>query len=148
MWLAMGNDGGICCATASVSPFGNACYVPDVGVICELFSLLEDGIIHAEEIPFNPERIKPRMPIFIEHGMSYLPKNEKDYALELQEFIAKADGRDYYEFNVDNLRPGECKWLHGGLLIRPVAGSVILTYQIYSTHSTGDLSETLELHTG
>ena len=118
----------------------------DVGVICELFSLPEDGIIHIAETPFDPERIKPRMPIFTERGIAYLPKNERDYALELQEFIAKANGRAYYEFDVDNLRPGECKWLCG-LLIRPVAGAVSLTYQIYSAHSAGDLSEILSFHT-
>ena len=117
-----------------------------MGVICELFSLPEDGIIHIAETPFDPERIKPRMPIFTERGIAYLPKNERDYALELQEFIAKANGRAYYEFDVDNLRPGECKWLCG-LLIRPFAGAVSLTYQIYSAHSAGDLSEILSFHT-
>lgn len=118
----------------------------DVGIICELFSLSEDGVIHVEGIPFDPQRHKPRVPIFTEYGPAWPEKDEEDYALELQEFVAKTDGRGYYEFDVETLRPGECKWLCCGLLIRPVDGIVNISYQIHSTRSTGDLSGTLELH--
>ena len=118
----------------------------DVGIICELFSLSEDGVIHVEGIPFDPQRHKPRVPIFTEYGPAWPEKDEEDYALELQEFVAKTDGRGYYEFDVETLRPGECKWLCYGLLIRPVDGIVNISYQIHSTRSTGDLSGTLELH--
>lgn len=119
----------------------------DVGIICELFSLSEDGVIHAEGIPFDPRRNKPCVPIFTEHGPAWPEKDEEDYALELQEFVAKTDGRGYYEFDVEVLRPGECKWLCCGLLIRPVGGIVNITYQIHSAHSNGELSRTLEMHT-
>lgn len=118
----------------------------DVGIICELFAPVEDGFIHAEEIPYNPQRYTPKIPVFTAHGPTFPQKNENDYALELQEFIAKTDGRGYYEFDVDNLRPGECKWLCCGLLIRPIDGTISITYQIHSAHSTGDLTDTLEWH--
>ena len=119
----------------------------DVGIICELFSLPEDGVIHTEEIPHDPQRHKPQMPIFTAHGPAWPEKNEEDYALELQEFIAQTDSRGYYEFDVETLRPGECKWLCCGMLIKPTGGMVRITYQIHSTHSSGELSGTLDLHT-
>lgn len=118
----------------------------DVGIICELFSLTEDSVIHVEEVPYTLQMSKPRMPIFTAHGPAWPEKDEEDYALELQEFIAKTDGRGYYEFNVETLRAGECKWLCGGLLIRPVDGTISITYQVHSTHSAGELTGTLEWH--
>lgn len=116
----------------------------DVGIICELFILPEDGVIHAEEIPFDPERAKVRTPILTANGFAYPKKNEKDYALELQEFIAKTDGQGYYEFDVETLRPGECKWLCCGMLLKPVDGRISITYRVHSSHSAGNLVRTLE----
>lgn len=58
-----------------------------MGIICELFSLPEDGVIHTEDIPFDPERAKVRTPILTANGFAYPRKNEKDYALELQESV-------------------------------------------------------------
>lgn len=116
----------------------------NVGIICELFSLPEDGVIHTEDIPFDPERAKVRTPILTANGFAYPRKNEKDYALELQEFVAKTDGQGYYEFDVDALRPGECKWLCCGMLLKPIDGRINITYRIHSSHSTGDLVGTLE----
>ena len=118
----------------------------DIGIICELFAPVEDGFIHAEEIPYNPQRYRPLIPVPTVYGLTRSQKNEDDYALELQEFIAKTDGQGYYEFNIENLRPGECKWLCCGLLIRPVDGAISITYQIHSAHSTGKLTDTLEWH--
>lgn len=116
----------------------------DVGIICELFILPEDGVIHAEEIPFDPERAKVRTPILTANGFAYPKKNEKDYALELQEFIAKTDGQGYYEFDAETLRPGECKWLCCGMLLKPVDGRISITYRVHSSHSAGNLVRTLE----
>lgn len=116
----------------------------DVGVICELFVLPEDGVIHTEDIPYDPERVNVRMPIPTANGLAYPMKNEKDYALELQEFVAKTDSRGYYEFDVETLRPGECKWLCCGMLLKPIDGRISITYRIHSSHSAGDLVGTLE----
>lgn len=117
----------------------------DVGVICELFCLNEDGNIHIEDIPYNPDRFIPRMPIITSKGLSQPSKTDKDYALELQEFVASTYGGNYYEFEVKSLRPGECKWLCGGLLIKPHGDNIKLNYQIHSTHSLGDLCGILEI---
>ena len=116
----------------------------DVGIICELFCLDEDGGITIENSPYNPALYTARMPIPTANGFRYPAKSEKDYVLELKEFIATANGRDYYEFDVSNLRPNECKWLCCGLLIKPVDNAVKITYHIRSAHSAGDLGGTLE----
>lgn len=118
----------------------------DVGIICELFALPEDGRIHIEEDSNNPSDYTPRKLIFTENGAVDSPKDEKDYELELQEFIAKTDGHGYYEFDVENLRPNECKWLCCGMLIKPVDDTISISYQIHSTHSSGEIEETLEWH--
>ncbi len=117
----------------------------DVGVICELFGLKEDGFVHTEDIPLNPARYTQRTPIYTSSGYGYPAKSEKDYALELQEFIASANGLNYYEFDVSNLRPGECKWLCCGILIKPTGKNVKITYHIQSSHSNGDLSGTFDV---
>lgn len=116
----------------------------DVGIICELFCLDEDGSITVETAPYNPSQRSTRMSIPTANGLRYPAKSEKDYVLELMEFIATANGRDYYVFDVSNLRPNECKWLCYGLLIKPVENAIKITYQIRSAHSTGNLSGTLE----
>ena len=71
---------------------------------------------------------------------------EEDYKEELKEFIASTSGHGYYEFDVANLRPNECKWLSGGMLIKPIDGKIKVHYQIHSDRSTGDLGGTLELY--
>ena len=78
-------------------------------------------------------------------GFSQPDKTKDDYRQELEEFVASTGGRGYYEFNVTSLRPGECRWLCYGMLIRPVDGKVVVHYQIYSKNSLGDLSDTLEM---
>ncbi len=117
----------------------------DVGIICELFGLKEDGFIHTEDTPYNPARHSVKVPIMTANGFGYPEKSEKDYASELQEFIATTNGLDYYEFDVSSLRPGECKWLCCGLLIKPASETVKITYHIHSTHSAGDLCGTFEV---
>ena len=110
-----------------------------IGVIDELFLLEEDGIIHLEETTYGFPDYRPQMPVYIDGRLQSPPKDEQDYEDELQEYIAIPSGTGYYEFEVDTLRPKECKWLSRGLLVKPNAGFKII-YQIYSTHSSGDLS--------
>ena len=117
----------------------------DIGIICELFALTEDGTIHTEEIPFNPSRYIPKAPVITAGGLSQPNKTEKEYKLELEEFIALTDGRGYYEFDVASLRPGECRWLCCGMLIKPTDGKIKVHYRIHSARSMGDLDGTLEM---
>lgn len=118
----------------------------DVGIICELFGLEEDGIIHVEELPYDPSRYIPKMPILTSRGLSQPDKTEEDYKVELEEFIASTDGKGYYEFTVAGLRPNECKWLCCGMLIRPVNSEIKVCYQIRSQYSMGTLSGVLEMN--
>lgn len=117
----------------------------DVGIICELFALIEDGVICIEDAPYDPSRYIPKVPILTANGFSQPDKTKDDYRQELEEFIASTGGRGYYEFNVTSLRPGECRWLCYGMLIRPVDGKIVVHYQIHSKNSSGDLSDTLEM---
>ena len=116
----------------------------DVGIICELFCLREDGVIHIEDDLFNPSQYIHKIPILTANGFSLPDKTEKDYANELKEFIAATNGQGYYEFEVQNLRPGECKWLCSGMLIKPINKQVKINYQIHSKYSTGVLRGELE----
>ena len=117
----------------------------DVGIICELFGLNEDGFIHIEDIPYDPSSYIPKMPIITINGLSQPDKTPEDYKHELYEFIASTFGRGYYEFDIKSLRPGECKWLCCGMLIRPEDDTVKVHYQIHSSYSTGDLNGILEM---
>lgn len=117
----------------------------NVGVICELFGLNEDGVIHVEEAPCNPARYLPKAPILTATGFAQPEKTAEDYKLELEEYIASTEGRGYYEFDISNLRPNECKWFCCGLLIKPVDNTIAINYQIHSTHSAGDLHGSLKL---
>lgn len=117
----------------------------DVGIICELFSLTEDGTIHIEDIPINPARYIPQVPIITARGLSQPEKTEIDYKLELEEFIASTGGCGYYEFDIAQLRPRECRWLCCGMLIKPTDGKIKVHYQIHSARSMGDLDGTLEM---
>ncbi len=115
----------------------------DDGVIAELFLLPEDGIIHTEEGEWYPTM--PKTPIFNGHGFQQPDKTEEDYKSELEEFIAVSNGRGYYEFNIQALRPGECRWLSTGMLIKPIGGIVKVNYRIHSDHSSGNLSGELKM---
>ena len=56
------------------------------------------------------------------------------------------DVRDrYYEFDIASLRPGECRWLCCGMLIKPTGGQIKVHYRIHSARSMGDLDGTLEM---
>lgn len=117
----------------------------DIGVIAELFMLSEDGVIHIEDTPYHPAKYMPKIPVYNGYGFSQPDKTEDDYKQELAEFIASTGGRGYYEFDMANLRPSECRWLCYGILVRPINGEVKLNYQIHSKYSMGDLSGILEM---
>lgn len=117
----------------------------DVGIICELFGLVEDGIIHIENVPHDSSTYISRTPILTSSGFRQPDKTEEDYRQELETYIASTCGKGYYEFDVTNLRPNECRWLSYGMLLRPVDGKVKVHYQIRSKYSTGDLSGILEM---
>ena len=100
-----------------------------MGIIAELFSLLVDGVIQIENMPYDPILYSPKMPIFNGRGeVSYPEKTKEDYKQELSEFIASSAGSGFYEFNVKNLRPGECRWLCRGMLVRSDNGEVRIHY--------------------
>ena len=110
----------------------------DIGIISELFSLQEDGVIHLEDeiFPYMP---RIREPILTTHGMVYPDKDEEDYEAELEGVIASNGGNDFYEFDVSALRPNEIRWLGKGMLIKPCDGIIQLSYSIHSDHSDGSL---------
>lgn len=120
----------------------------DVGIICELFAPTEDGTIHVESAPFEPSSYIPTLPMPDPFGrLSQPQKTDEDYKEELEEFIASSSGCGYYEFDIANLRPGECRWFSHGMLIKPVNGIIKVHYQIHSARSAGDLEGTLEMNT-
>ena len=76
--------------------------------------------IHTEIAPFEPYSYIPKpLQLDVYGRLSQPQKTEEDYKEELKEFIASTSGHGYYEFDVANLRPNECKWLSGGMLIKP-----------------------------
>ena len=124
---------------------GQFCSDEEPGIIPELFSLEEDGIIHLEEKGFDPTFYSPRIPIYTKNGFVDPPKTAEDYKTELECFIASTNGKGYYEFFVRCLRPGECRWFSEGMLLKPEAGNLALSYRIHSDHSTGESNGKLEL---
>ena len=120
----------------------------DPGIIPELFTLPEDGVVHTEETPWYPAQNMPKMPVLNGYGFSEPAKTEEDYKEEMSEYIASTGGRGYYEFDVQNLRPNECRWFSTGMLIRPVDGEIRISYRIHSSHSNGNLFGILELAKG
>ena len=108
------------------------------GIIDELFMIPSDSIIQREELPYNYSTT--RLP-----SMFTQIKNGQDYKNELEEYIATTEGKGFYEFEISNLRPNECKWLSYGMLIKPQNGEVMIRYRIHSQKSLGDLGDTLTL---
>ncbi len=117
----------------------------DVGIICELFCLNEDERIRVEEAPYDATRFIPKVPILTSRGFTLPDKTAEDYEQELKDYIECDDYNRNYEFNVASLRPGECKWLCRGMLIKPVENNVQIHYQIYSTYSDGTINGDLQL---
>ena len=89
---------------------------------------------------FDPSDFHMKTPMLIDGRLQYPGKDEKDYLNELEDYIANSNGTDYYEFEVESLRPGECRWVSQGMLIRPDGEDIKIHYQIYSSHSSGELS--------
>ena len=117
-----------------------------VGIIDELFGLPEDGNIHVEGIPYDPSSFRIKTPVLINGSLQYPGKDEEDYENELQDYIAAPVGTDYYEFEVECLRPSEVRWLSQGMLVKPDEEGIKIQYQIQSKYSSGDLSGELEIH--
>lgn len=112
----------------------------DVGIICELFCLEENDYIHIEDDGFSIPDCSPRIPVFTQNGYQLSEKTEKDYGNELREFIAVPVRENHYEFEISSLRPGECKWLSKGILIRPDNGIVNISYRIHSKYTDGNVA--------
>ena len=89
--------------------------------------------------------LMPKIPTITKNGLAYPEKTEKDYEQELKEFIATTRGAKYYEFEISSLRPGECKWMNTGMLLKPIDNTVTIRYRIHSSHSTGDLEGNLSV---
>lgn len=59
--------------------------------------------------------------------------------------IASPSGCGYYEFDIENLRSKECRWLCYEIFIRTINNEVKIHYQLHSSCSMGDLSGILEM---
>ena len=116
----------------------------DKGIIGELFSLQEDGVIHVEGESYASVS-KPRFPIMTPQGLAYPSKDENDYIVELEDVIASTEGNDCYDFEISSLRPNEIRWLSKGMLIRPCNGIIRISYSIHSDHSDGKINDTLSM---
>ena len=116
----------------------------DKGIIGELFSLQEDGVIHVEGESYASVS-KPRFPIMTPQGLAYPSKDENDYIVELEDVIASTEGNDFYDFEISSLRPNEIRWLSKGMLIRPCNGIIRISYSIHSDHSDGKINDTLSM---
>lgn len=114
----------------------------DVSAIRDLFGLREDGIIHAEGNRYPSTLIKDSI---LQEWQGESVKDEAMYYAELEQYIEETEGRDYCEYDIKKLRPNEIKWLGRGLLIKPDNGEIVVAYQIYSTHSSGQISGVLSL---
>lgn len=80
-------------------------------------------------------------------GYAYRPEYDlDDYVDEIQKYIATPIETSYNEFDFHNrkLRPNEKNWLGKGILLKPKASKVTMTYRITSEHSDGTLGGILE----
>lgn len=72
--------------------------------------------------------------------------DSEDYEREIQKIIASPinSSRNEVEFDIDDLRPKEKKWLGTSLLVKAKTNKISLTYSVKSQHSSGDLSGVIE----
>jgi len=103
------------------------------GLVYELFQLFTDDYISMEYHPQLEPVSYPSRPFPITDPFFTPAKDEDDIEDEMQEYIATPLQSDFYEFKLDNLRPGECKWVGQGMLIKPSEEEVCLKYKIYSS---------------
>ena len=103
------------------------------GLVYELFQLFTDDYISMEYHPQLEPASYPSHPFPISDTFFTPAKDEDDIEDDMQEYIATPLQSDFYEFKLDNLRPGECKWIGQGMLIKPSGAKVCLKYQIYSS---------------
>lgn len=72
--------------------------------------------------------------------------DSEDYEREVQKFIVSPinSSRNEVEFDIDDLRPKENKWLGPSLLVKAKTNKISLTYSVKSQHSGGNLSGVIE----
>ncbi len=97
----------------------------------------------------NSAELGKQMEINTLTPFGYLPKPKydlDDYVDEIQKYIATPIETSYNEFDFHNkkLRPNEKNWLGKGILLKPKASTVSMTYKITSEHSDGNLEGTLK----
>ena len=115
------------------------------GIISELFAPAEDGFIHRECEVFPSSLCAPQIPRVTPWGLAEPEKDDEDYVNELSEYIVTKDSANVYEFQVQRLRPGECRWLSQGLLIKKDdERKPTITYRILSSKTTGSMEGTIE----
>lgn len=119
-------------------------YEDEPGVIIDLFLIEDDSGIQFEDKYYDPNLFSRRIPYVNGDKYAEPPKTAEDYKTELENFIASTNGRGFYRFSVQSLRPGECRWLSEGLLLKPIDGEITISYVIYSDHSNGKLEGILE----
>jgi len=114
------------------------------GMIEELFSLPASEHIEAESVPFNSSRVSlPKVHLTPYGSIETDSESGKQYTNKLSEFIMTPAGQSYYSFEVSALRPGECRWLCCGILVRPADHRVSLQYKVLSTHTCGEITGNL-----
>lgn len=131
------------------------------GIICQhnddepsimedLLCLSEDGTIHFDDCDVD---LQENMPSLLSSFSFYgsdrsFEKDQIDYSDSLNDLVSSPEGKDYYEFYINDLRPNESKWLGRPLLLKPAFGEVKIRYEIISSKTTGTISDELELSLG
>ena len=114
------------------------------GLIEELFSLPASEHIEAESVPFNSPRVSlPKVHLTPYGSIETDSESGEQYADKLTEYIMTPAGKSYYSFEVSALRPGECRWLCCGILVRPANHRVSLQYKVLSTYAGGEITGNL-----
>lgn len=69
-----------------------------------------------------------------------------DYVGEIQQYIASPIESSYHEFDfhISKLRPNEKNWIGKGILLKPKADVIVMTYKVTSEHSDGNLEGVLK----
>lgn len=111
----------------------------------ELLSLQEDGTIHFDYCPKTESDsfIPSFTPPTVFGNNSRMGSDSYEYEKEIKNLISYPVGENYYEFDINSLRPNETKWLGPLLLLKPVDNELRIRYNITSQKSSGDISRVL-----
>lgn len=111
----------------------------------ELISLQEDGTIHFDD--YLTAESDYHIPLltsqFMYENKKRLGSDTYEYEKEIKKLIASPVGENYYEFDINSLRPNETKWLGPLLLLKPIDNELKIRYDITSQKSSGDVSRVL-----